>query len=179
MQQRIALLRGINIGPRNRVAMPALRELLGDAGFEEVRTYVQSGNVVLASAEPPAELEQRIEQLIAEQLELEISVVVRTVRELANVIERNPLAAVATEPKRYQVTFLAEPLARDRVKQLAALATESEQFAAHGRELYAWHPDGVARSRLWAKLGSTSLGVKATSRNWSTVTRLLEMARER
>lgn len=178
MERRIAFLRGINVGPHNRIAMPALRELLSGVGFDGVRTYVQSGNVVLSSAEPPAELERRLEQLIAEQFGLEVGVVTRTAAELAEVVERNPLAEVASEPKRYQVTFLAEPPPPERVEQLASLATEAERFVAHGRELYAWHPDGVARSKLWAKLAGTALGAKATSRNWSTVTTLLEMARE-
>jgi uncharacterized protein (DUF1697 family) len=106
-------------------------------------------------------------------------VIVRTGEELAGVVKLNPLAKVAVEPKRYQVTFLAQELDPERLEALAALAAAGERFAAHGRELYAWHPDGVARSKLWAKLGSTGLGVKATSRNWTTVTTLLEMARER
>lgn len=178
MQQRVALLRGINVGSRNRVAMPALRELLNDAGLEGARTYLQSGNVVLPSADSAPKLEQRLEQLIAERFGIEVGVVVRTAKQLADVVELNPLAEVATEPKRYQVTFLSRPLAPERVEQLEALASGSERFAAHDRELYAWHPEGVARSRLWAKLASTGLGVKATSRNWSTVTALLAMASE-
>jgi uncharacterized protein (DUF1697 family) len=64
------------------------------------------------------------------------------------------------------------------VERLAALAVPPERFAAAGRELYAWHPNGVARSRLWAELGGRKLGLDATSRNWATVTALLEMARE-
>ena len=178
MSRRVALLRGINLGSRNRVAMPALRDLLGAAGFDDVRTYVQSGNLVLSSDAAPVELERELEQLIAERFGFEDEVVVRTGEELAEVIDRNPLADVAVEPKRYQVTFLAEPLGDDLIHELAALAAGSERFSAVGRELYAWHPDGVARSRLWAKLGSKSLGVKATSRNWLTVTTLLAMVQE-
>jgi uncharacterized protein (DUF1697 family) len=179
MEQRVALLRGINLGPRKRVPMPALRELLADAGFNQVQTYVQSGNVVLAGAAKPETLERKLEQLIADQFGFEVGVIVRTEAQLAAVVKRNPFATVATEPKRYQVTFLADALEPARVEQLAGLTAGAEQFAAHGRELYAWHPDGVARSKLWAKLGSTGLGVKATSRNWATVTTLLEMMRRR
>jgi uncharacterized protein (DUF1697 family) len=179
MEQRIALLRGINLGPRKRVPMPALRELLEGAGLKQVRTYVQSGNVVFASGAKPETLERELEQLITDQFGFEVGVIVRTEAQLAEVVKRNPLAKVATEPKRYQVTFLAESLEPARVEELAALAAGAEEFAAHGRELYAWHPDGVARSKLWAKLGSTGLGVKATSRNWATVTTLLEMTRQR
>lgn len=178
MGQRVALLRGINLGPHKRVPMPALRELLGEAGFEQVRTYVQSGNVVLSSDAEPEALERELEQLISDRFGFEVGVIVRSEDELAEVVKRNPLANVAVEPKRYQVTFLFAELDPERVEALAALAAAPEQFVAHGRELYAWHPDGVARSKLWAKLGGTGLGVKATSRNWATVTTLLEMMRE-
>lgn len=179
MQRRVALLRGINLGPSKRVAMPALRELLETEGFGEVKTYVQSGNVVLESDQDPAKLERKLERAIEDRFNFPVGVIVRTERELAAVVKRNPLGEAATEPKRYQVTFLAEQMKPEQLERIAALAAGSEQFAAHGRELYAWHPDGVARSKLSAKLGSTSLGVKATSRNWTTVTTLLEMMRER
>lgn len=175
MEQRVALLRGINVGPHKRIPMPALRELLSGAGFEHVRTYVQSGNVVLSGTTPPAELERRLEQMIAERFGFEVEMIVRTADELAAVVKRNPLADAVLEPKRYQVTFLSAPLDPERVTALAALAGDSERFVADGRELYAWHPNGVARSRLWARLAGSVLGVKATSRNWTTVTALLEM----
>jgi uncharacterized protein (DUF1697 family) len=76
------------------------------------------------------------------------------------------------------VSFLDGEHDQATVDELAALATEAERFAAIGRELYAWHPDGVARSKLWNKLASTGLGATATSRNWTTVTELLAMADE-
>jgi uncharacterized protein (DUF1697 family) len=174
--RQIVLLRGINIGPNKRVAMPRLRELLGDAGFEDVSTYVQSGNVVLSSDAAPAELARECEALIAGEFGFAVDVVVRTRDELAEVVRRDPLGKVATEPKRYQVTFLSDEPDPEVVERLAAEAAESERFVAHGRELYAWHPDGVARSRLWTKLAGQGLGVTATSRNWNTVRKLLEMA---
>jgi uncharacterized protein (DUF1697 family) len=178
MERRIALLRGINLGPRNRIAMPELREALTEAGYQNVRTYVQSGNIVLDSDQKPAALERACERLIEERFGLEIQVVVRTRDELAEVVERNPLGDVATDPKRYQVSFLAEPLDPERVEQLNAVAADSERLVAAGRELYAWHPDGVARSKLWARLAGTGLKVKATARNWNTVETLLRMASE-
>lgn len=175
MQRQIALLRGINIGPHKRIAMPALRELLGSAGFEDVETYVQSGNVVLSTELAPDELERECERLIANGFGFEVDVVARTRDQLAGVVERDPFGDFASNPKRYQVSFLSDELAPDRVDALAGLASDSERFVALGRELYAWHPDGVARSKLWAKLAGTGLGVKATARNWTTVTTLLEM----
>ena len=176
MQTRIVLLRGINLGPRNRVSMPELRELLERAGFEEVRTYVQSGNVILRSDASSERVARDCRGLLADALGLDIDVIVRTHDQLAEVVRRNPLAKVAVNPKRYQVSFLERELDASVVEELAALATGAERLVAIGRELYAWHPDGVARSRLWARLANRSLGVSATARNWSTVTTLLAMA---
>src|SRR5919205_853511 len=112
MGRQIVLLRGINIGSRNRIAMPALREALTEAGFDDVRTYLQSGNVVLSSRAAPTTVARKCEATIAERFGLEIAVVVRTRDELAAVVRRNPLGDVATDPKRYQVSFLsAKPAA--------------------------------------------------------------------
>jgi uncharacterized protein (DUF1697 family) len=158
--------------------MPALRELLASAGFEGVRTYLQSGNVVLTSDLSPADLGRECERQIADRFELDIEVVVRTRDELVEVVGRNPLGEVASNPKRYQVSFLSAEPDPDVVRDLAALAVPPEQFVAIGREIYAWHPDGVARSKLWARLAGRGLGVTATARNWTTVTKLLELADE-
>jgi uncharacterized protein (DUF1697 family) len=156
--------------------MPALREHLTEAGFEGVRTYLSSGNVVLESESPPDELARKIERLITDRFGFEIDVVVRSRDELAAVVELNPLGAVAVDPKRYQVSFLSGEVDPGIVDQFKQLATPSERVVAIGRELYAWHPDGVARSKLWARLAGRKLGVTGTARNWTTVTSLLTMA---
>lgn len=174
--RRIVLLRGINLGPKRRVPMADLRALFAGAGFDDVRTYVQSGNVVLSADASPEELERRSEQLISERFGFDVPVIVRTRDELAAVVGRDPLGDVASDPKRYQVSFLAAELDEGIVEQLAGVAARGERLVAHGRELYAWHPEGVARSKLWAKLAGAELGTKATARNWATVTTLLEMA---
>jgi uncharacterized protein (DUF1697 family) len=176
MARYVVLLRGINIGPRNRIAMPALREALAEAGFEDVETYVQSGNVVLTSEAKPDTVRRKVEQVIAERFGLEIAVLVRTRADLARIAKANPLGKVATNPKRYQVTFLESKLPAATVKQLEELAAHGEQVVARGREGYAWTPDGIARSKLWAKLAGQGLGVTGTSRNWTTVESLLELA---
>jgi uncharacterized protein (DUF1697 family) len=176
--RQIILLRGVNLGPRNRVAMPALRQLLSDAGFAGVRTYMHSGNAVLSSDLAARALAQRCRELIAERFGLDIVVLARTRDELARVIARDPLGDVAADHKRYQVSFLESKLDKRTLQELSALAAPSERFVAIGRELYAWHPRGVARSKLWARLASARLGVAATARNWTTVTALLALADE-
>ncbi len=156
--------------------MPALRSALEAAGFEDVATYVQSGNIVLTSGDSAAKLARAVEQLIEKEFGLEIPVVVRTRAQLAAVVKRNPLGRVAKNPKRYQVSFLEKKPGAALVRRLEALAAPGEQVVAAGREIYAWHPEGVARSKLWAALAGKGLGVTATARNWTTVTKLLELA---
>jgi uncharacterized protein (DUF1697 family) len=174
--QHVVLLRGINLGSRNRIAMGELREALEEAGFKDVRTYVQSGNVVLESTAKPESVGRKVEKLIAERFGLEIPVVVRSRAELARIVKRNPLGKVATDPKRYQVTFLEKELSAKVVRELEEAAAPEERVAVAGREVYAWHPKTIARSKLWTKLAGKTLGATATSRNWATVEALFALA---
>jgi uncharacterized protein (DUF1697 family) len=174
--RQIVLLRGINLGPKRRVPMAELRALLGEAGYGSVRTYVQSGNVVLGSDASPAELEAQTAQLISEKFGFAVPVVSRTAAELAAVVEHDPFGELVTEHKRYQVSFLDQPPPSAVIQALQDAVAEPEAVAVNGREIYAWHPEGVARSKLWNKLAGGSLGVTATARNWTTVCTLLEMA---
>ncbi|MGN6429598.1 MAG: DUF1697 domain-containing protein [Gaiellaceae bacterium] len=175
MTRQVLLLRGVNIGPRNRVPMVELRAALEEAGFGDVKTYLQSGNVVVSSKTKPEQTARKLERLIQDRFGLEIAVVARTGVELARVVARNPLGDVATDPKRYQVSFLDGRLPAASKPKLEQACAESERFVIHGREIYAWHPAGVARSKLWTELAGRGLGVRATARNWTTVTKLLEL----
>ncbi len=175
---RILMLRGINIGAHNRIAMPDLRAMLEADGISEVRTYVQSGNVVLRCERPPAELAQRAERLIAERFGLSIEVLARTREELAAVVARDPFADHQIAEKLYQVTFLASEPPAELVTQLADLAAGAERFVAIGREWYAYHADGIARSKLASRMAAKRRGVSMTARNWTTVRTLLAMADE-
>ena len=158
--------------------MPELREALADGGFADVRTYLQSGNVVLSSRASQERVARECERLIAARFGLDTDVVVRSRDELSDIVDRNPLADVATDPKRYQVTFLAGELDGGVVGKLEAAAAPPEQVVVNGREIYAWQPEGVARSKLWALLAGRKLGVTATTRNWTTVTKLLALTDE-
>jgi uncharacterized protein (DUF1697 family) len=173
---QIVFLRGINLGSTNRISMPELRELLADVGFDGVRTYLQSGNVVLSTRASPPTVARRCREAIAERFGLEIAVVARTRDELAEVVRRNPLGGVAKDPKRYQVSFLDAEPDPALVDTLAEVAAAGERFEVIGREIYAWHPAGVARSKLWTLLAGKGLGVTATARNWTTVEKVLVLA---
>lgn len=174
--RQIVLLRGINLGARNRIAMAALRGSFEGAGFGEVRTHLQSGNVVLDSELAPPQLAAAVKELIEASFGLQIAVLARTQGELSDVVARDPLADTASDPKRYLVTFLGGELEADELEHLDSLCAPGEEFRAAGRELFSWHPAGVARSKLWNALAGGKLGATSTSRNWSTVRALLELA---
>jgi uncharacterized protein (DUF1697 family) len=174
MANRVALLRGINIGPRRRVSMPDLRALIEGLGHTDVETLVQSGNVVFTSRAAPATLERKLEEEIERQLGVDPKVVVRTRDELAAAIEANPFD-VPANPKDLHVTFLSgEPGAAAR-ETLEATDFGPDRLAFHGREIYLLYDDGMGRSELAKQLARAKLGVVATDRNWNTVTQLLEM----
>jgi uncharacterized protein (DUF1697 family) len=155
--------------------MPALREALTDAGYGRVRTYVQSGNIVLDTERGGDELAAAVSALLVEEFGLDVPVVVRSASELAEVVARNPFPAeAASNPKGLQVTFRSEPVDAETMAVLQERATATEKVSGVGREIYSWHPDGVARSKLAVAI--TPKYAATTARNWTTVTTLLEMA---
>lgn len=174
--RHIALLRGINIGSNRRVSMPELRELLGDRGYQDVRTLLQSGNVVLTAEGSSEKLRRELEKAIADGLGLELDVVVRTPDELADAIARNPLPEAVREPKHFQVSFLSGEPDAEVAAVIEGRAVAPEQVAFSGREVYAFYANGMQKSALARLLTDKRLGVTATARNWNTVTKLLELA---
>jgi uncharacterized protein (DUF1697 family) len=158
--------------------MGELRALCEELGYEGVRTYVQSGNVVFAAKGSPRKVERELEKAIASRLGVETAVVVRTRDELADVVKRNPLPEATEDPKRYQVSFLSAKLSAAVVRELEQTDYGPERLVVSGREIYAWHPGGMQRSKLARTLVDKRLGVTATARNWNSVTKLLAMADE-
>jgi uncharacterized protein (DUF1697 family) len=170
---RVALLRGINLGARNKIAMPTLRELFADLGAEAVETYVQSGNVVFDGKLEAGAIEARIKR----DLGLDIVVLLRTSTELQKVVEESPFAKKVKEPKQLHVTFLAERPKAARVQELDPERSPGDEFAVVGREVYLHTPNGYGVSKLSNAWFEQKLGVAGTSRNWNTVTTLAELAR--
>jgi uncharacterized protein (DUF1697 family) len=175
---QIVLLRGINVGSHNRIPMAELRSLLAELGYPDARTLVQSGNIVLGAELAPDELATELERAIAGRFGVQTPVVVRTREELAAVVALDPLGDVAEEHKLYQVSFLSAEPDPGAVAKIAQDDFAPELFVHVGREIYAWHPDGIHNSRLARMLSDKRLGVVATARNWKTTTKLLEMADE-
>jgi uncharacterized protein (DUF1697 family) len=155
--------------------MAELRGLLEEAGYDGVRTHLQSGNVVLSSGLPPRTLEAQLERQLADGLGMEVRVLVRTRAELAKVVAHDPLGSVSTNGSRYMVSFLSKKLPAKVARELEQAELAPEQLAVHGREIYAWYPDGMQRSPAAKLLDDRKLGVVSTTRNWNTVTKLLEL----
>jgi uncharacterized protein (DUF1697 family) len=176
MTRHIALLRGINVGGNKRVPMARLRELLDGHGHRDVRTLVQSGNVVLTSALEPEALRAELEAQIADEFGFPVPVVVRSRDELAEVIARNPLRDVADVPKLYQVSFLSGEPDPAAAGEIEAADWGPERVVFDGREIFCWYANGMQRSPLAKRLATAGLGVIATARNWNTVERLLALA---
>jgi uncharacterized protein (DUF1697 family) len=173
----VLLLRAVNVGPR-RLAMAELRSLLTAAGLVDVRTYLQSGNAVAISDEPPDALAHRCRRLISEHTGFDVPVVVRSRADLEAIVAHHPFGGQVNDPKLHWVTFFDEEPSAAALARLEALATDRERFVARGRELYAWLPDGAGRSKLAAALPAPVAELSGTARNWRTVLKLLEMARE-
>ena len=169
MPHQVALLRAVNLGARNRIAMPLLRELVEGLGYADARTHLQSGNVVYRGDDDPQQAARRIEAALAEGAGLDVRVIVRTQKELAAVVERDPMAELATEPRRYFVAFLAEPAPKAALAELEPDGFLPERFSAREREIYVWLPGGMRRARLTQAFWERRLAVAVTLRNWNTV----------
>lgn len=176
----IALLRGINVGGRNKVAMADLRHLCEDLGHRDVRAYVQSGNVVFATDRLDAEaVGTELTHRMTADLGVAPAVVVRSVEELAAVVAANPFEEEAgTDPTKVHAAFLSAEPSEPEVFDFDPEVYAPERCAAGDRVRYLLLPDGIGRSRLATDLAKRPAGVQVTVRNWRTVTKLLAMARD-
>jgi uncharacterized protein (DUF1697 family) len=178
MTTYVALLRSINVGGRNRVPMSDLRAMIESLGFEEVTTYVQSGNVIFTGTGSPAVVAGALSGAMADRLGLTVPVVVRTDRQLGQVLSTSPYRSMEVDPKTLHVTFLASSPDPGAVR---ALEEEAGRFAPDrlqvvGDDVYLHCPGGYGETKLNNGFLERRLGVVATTRNWRTVTTLAEMA---
>ncbi len=170
MARVVALLRGINLGAKRRVAMADLRALLEEIGYTDVRTVLASGNAVMTGAKS----RDKLEKALADRFGMRIDVILRTMEELHAVIDADPFGDEVTNPTRYFVVFLDAAPNAAKLKALLEDDFSPDRLAANGRELYAHCPDGMQNSRLMKALGKPGLAGTATVRNWATVNKLLE-----
>jgi len=176
----VCLLRAVNLGKRNQVSMPILRQVLSDAGFTDVATYVQSGNVVARSSHrSPATVAERVRDLVKAEFGLDVPVVVRTPEQLERVVAANPFPQAAAErPNILHVMFLGGVPKPEAVRTLHSDETTRDVCRVDGDNLYIDYGHGVHGNRLSAAYLSRRLGLDGTARNWRTVTTLAEMASE-
>jgi uncharacterized protein (DUF1697 family) len=168
MPIHIALLRAINVGGTGMLPMAELRAICEGLGFEGVKTYIQSGNVLFLSDEPKDKVEKRLDKALAEKLGKAPGVIVRSRAELEEVVAKVPFPAA--KPNFLLVTFLPDAAPDDALDKL--VAPDGEEVRIAGREIYIHFPNGSGRSKL--KLPALKPG---TSRNLNTVRKLAEMAR--
>lgn len=175
MQTWIALLRGINVGGKNRLSMADLKQDLAALGCIDVRTYIQSGNAVFESdAKDGASLAESIAGQLEDRHGFRPMVLLLSSKQLKAAIEQNPFADATADPKTLHFNFLADAAASADMEALRGLQSPTEQFELRGQVFYLHAPDGIGRSKLAAKV-ERCLGVPATGRNFRTVAKLAEM----
>ncbi len=177
MSMYVALLRAVNVGGRKKVAMGSLREMCEEAGLAGARTLLQSGNLVFDSdLRSTDDLERLLEAEAQRRLGLATRFFVRTADEWASVVVDNPFPEEAErDPSHLLVLALSTSPASEDIEALRAAIVGREVVAARGRQVYAFYPDGIGRSKLTNAVLERALGGPCTGRNWNTVRKLLDM----
>ena len=176
----VSMLRGINVGGNKTIKMELLRSSLEALGFSQVKTYIQSGNVVFKAPKvSPAALSSKIEKAILRDFGFPVSVIVRTVAEIENTIANNPLVnQPGIDPEKLHVAFLSEAPDPPGLKRLAELTKAPDQSCCVGNAVYLYLPNGVSKSSLWKTPLDRVLSVITTTRNWKTVNTLHQMCKD-
>lgn len=175
----IALLRGINVGRNKRIKMADLVKAFESAGFRNVKTYVQSGNVIFEhNSSSAAEIAENIEKIIGQTFRFYVNVFIRTESELENIVKLNPfIKETDIEFDKLHVTFLSDMPDPKAVFNLDINKDENEKFEVIGREVYLYCPNGYARTKLKNDVFEKKLDTVATTRNWKTTNKLLELSK--
>jgi uncharacterized protein (DUF1697 family) len=178
MKVVVSLLRGVNLGGHHKIKMIELCSLYESLGHLDVRSHIQSGNVVFRTKEAdPAAVAKKLESAIEKKYGFHADVVVRTPEELRDVVRRNPFGKRRNiEPGKLLVTFLPEEPPEEVRREIRALRPDPEELHLDGREIYTYFPDGAGRSKLFSALTGKLLRKQGTGRNWNTVLKLLEIA---
>jgi uncharacterized protein (DUF1697 family) len=168
----VAFLRGVNLGPTNKISMPALRAMAEDLGYADVATYINSGNLILSSAKKVDTVEREISKTIKDTFGRPIDVTVRTPAQLKKILAENPYPD--GNPSQVTVAFLTKAPAKDAKDKVAAVAKDYEPFTIAGQQVYVNYSQGIGRSKLAEKF-SDIIGVSSTVRNIRTVDKVLAL----
>ena len=172
MATYVAFLRGVNLGPTNKISMPALRAMAEDLGYADVATYINSGNLILSSAKKADTVEREISKTIKDTFGSPIDVTVRTPAQLKKILAENPYPD--GNPSQVTVAFLTKEPAKDAKDKVAAVAKDYEPFTIAGQQVYVNYSQGIGRSKLAEKF-SDIIGVSSTVRNIRTVDKVLAL----
>ncbi|MCA9524518.1 MAG: DUF1697 domain-containing protein [Myxococcales bacterium] len=176
-QTRIALLRGINVGGKNKLAMSILREIFEEIGCRAVTSYIQSGNVVFrADPELAVGVSPLISRALRERFGLAVPLVTRTLRDWRAMVAANPFLTANRDPKKLHVAFLAQAPDASRVATLDPDRSPPDELSVRGAEVYLYCPNGMARSKLTTTYLDSRLQTTSTVRNWNTILALLSLA---
>ncbi len=168
-----ALLRGVNVSGKNKIKMAELREALNNAGLKNVETYIQSGNVIFESAKTSRSLEKIVANAIKQEFGYDVPVMVRDKSFLHGIVKKNPFKNL--EVAFLSATILDSPPAKKEVDAIKDLDFGDERFAVKRDVVYLYLPNGSARTKLTNNFLEKKLSTKATSRNWRTIGKLIEM----
>jgi uncharacterized protein (DUF1697 family) len=177
MTSFIALVRGINVGGHKPIAMADLRGLLLTLGFHEPQSLLQSGNLIFkGDSRPAATIERLLEKEAEKHLDIQVDFLVRTAREWAEIIAKNPFPReAASDPSHLAVMCLKDAPTRESLTALKTAIVGRETIHLNGRQLYIIYPDGIGRSRLTHGLIEKTLATRGTARNWNTVLKIASL----
>ncbi|MDQ6813715.1 MAG: DUF1697 domain-containing protein [Bacteroidota bacterium] len=179
MNTYISILRGINVSGHRKIAMSDLKDLYEDLQFKAVTTYIQSGNVIFKAAESAAkgDLPKKIEKAILEAYGFEVPVIIRTIAEIEQIIAKNPfLPDSNTDLEKLHITFLSAMPDEEKLKSIATVDFSPDKFIINNREVFLYIPGGYGNTKLSNNFFEGKMKVTATTRNWKTVNKLLELA---
>jgi uncharacterized protein (DUF1697 family) len=170
---KIALLRGINVGGKKPIKMAALRTLLEQAGFENVRTYIQSGNIGFKAPGARVSIEKKIRRLIREQFGWDVPVVVRSQQYFRMLLEENPFADL--DPTMLHVTLLNRKPAVAKIAAIKEIDFQEDRFETIQDAVFVHCPSGYQKTKLTNGFFEKKLSVPATTRNWKTINKLVDL----
>jgi len=168
----VAFLRGVNLGPNNKISMPALRAMAEDLGYTDVATYINSGNLIINSPKKAATVEREIADAIKDTFGRPIDVAVRTPAQLKKLLAENPYPD--GNSSQVTVAFLTKAPAADAKQKVAAVAKDYEPFTFSGQQVYVNYSQGIGKSKLAEKF-SAIIGVSSTVRNIRTLEKVLAL----
>ena len=175
MTTYISMLRGINVSGQKKIKMEELKEFYRSLGFKNIQTYIQSGNVIFESSDKNvSKIINKIERKIKKSFGFDVLVLIRTKNDLKKLIDNNPFAK--KDNSKLLVTLLSDTPLQSPIDEITKIKDDSEEFFIFGKEIYLFCPNGYGKSKLSNNFFERKLKLSATTRNWKTVNKLLELA---